>query len=378
MSTPRIAIVFRGIGDIGGTNNTIADHARAFVDAGYHVDLIGEKVHRGGVSPDMGHGRRIRRLPLFKRWRWKYFADRADAIVARGGYDFVAGHGHHRRQDVLSMHNCLHLAHEAVYGKALETAGTLAEIHDDILTQKAFSVCICNSRLMQNDLALRYGIDTARLPIVHPGYRPEQFNPADRPRYRDTVRAELGVADGLLLGLVTSGDFAKRGLDILLAAYARLTADLRAKSRLLVLGKQGGNAAFVQCAQTLGIADRLIFVGATREPQRYFHALDICVHPARIEEFGQVVQEAMACGLPVVSTRAVGAMERLPRAMFDSLAERPDSQNLADALAAMIGSAARRAEWAEAGRAAVAGNTDTANVAATWEIYRRAGLAERA
>ena len=53
MTAPRIAVVFRGIGDIGGTNNTIADHAREFTRQGYAVDLIGEKVHRGGVSADI-------------------------------------------------------------------------------------------------------------------------------------------------------------------------------------------------------------------------------------------------------------------------------------------------------------------------------------
>lgn len=375
MSRPRIAIVFRGIGDIGGTNNTIADHARAFVARGYDVDLVGEKVHRGGLTADMGQGVRIRRLPVVKRWRWQWFARVADRQVAARRYDFVAGHGHHHRQTVLSMHNCLHLAHEAVYGQALAPAGGLAEIHDAIFAADTFSLCICNSRLMQTDLALRYGVDSARLPIVYPGYRPGQFNRADRERYRGPVRAELGCGDDeLLLGLVTSGDFAKRGLDLLLAAYARLPDATRRATKLLVLGKQGGNSRFVQQARELGIADRLIFVGATSEPQRYFHALDICVHPARIEEFGQVVQEAMACGVPVIASRAVGAMERLPQSLYDTLPERPDTETLASQMVRMIESHEARERWAEAGHAAVVDNTDAANFEATLSLYRQAGL----
>ncbi|HET7315580.1 glycosyltransferase family 4 protein [Salinisphaera sp.] len=371
---PRIAIVFRGIGDIGGTNNTIADHARALVARGCAVDLIGEKVHRSGATPDMGRPRRIRRLPVFKRRRWRWFAARADAMIRAGRYDFVAGHGHNTRQTVLSMHNCLHLTHEYTTGESLDPAGGLAEIHDAIFAADAFEFCICNSTLMQNDIAARYGVDRARLPIVHPGYRAEKFNRADRVRYREVVRAELGCGDDLLLGLVTSGDFIKRGLDILLEAYAALEARQREGTRVLVLGKQSGNQRFLKQARELGIADRLYFVGATDHPERYFHALDICVHPARFEEFGQVVQEAMACGVPVVSTRRVGAMERLPTTLYASLPEAPSVGRLAAQLREMIDSAATRVYWADSGYEAVAGNTREANFKATLAVYASAGL----
>lgn len=371
---PRVAIVFRGIGDIGGTNNTIADHARAFTARGYAVDLIGEKLHRSGVGPDMGRPRRIHRLPAPRRWRWRLFAARADAVVRNGNYHFVAGHGHGTRQTVLSMHNCLHLAHETVHGCALDSAGGLAEIHDAVFAADGFELCICNSRLMQADLASRYGIATDRLPIIHPGYRPARFRRADRSRYRGVVRSELNCNGELLLGLVSSGDFAKRGLDLLLAAYARLDAAVRRATRILVLGKQSQNGPFTRLACELGIADRLVFVGATHQPERYFHALDICVHPARVEEFGQVVQEAMACGVPVVSSRAVGAMERLPRACYEALPARPDIETLSQQLADMIDSAERRARWAEIGHQAVVDNTDQANFEATYAVYRRAGL----
>lgn len=370
----RIAIVFRGIGDIGGTNNTIADHARAFIARGYAVDLIGEKVHRAGVTPDMGRPRRIRRLPLLKRRRWRWFAARADAIVSAERYDFVAGHGHNTRQTVLSMHNCLHLTHEHTTGDVLDPRGGLAEVHDAIFAEDAFAVCICNSKLMQADLAARYGVDRARLPIVHPGYRAEKFNRNDRERYRESVRAELNCGDDLLIGLVTSGDFVKRGLDILLAAFASLDTAQKSSTRVLVLGKQAGNQAFLAQARALGIADRLSFVGATDRPERYFHALDICVHPARFEEFGQVVQEAMACGVPVVSTRRVGAMERLPSSAWQALPAAPTVPGLAAQLAAMIDSAATRAYWAELGYRAVAGNTRAVNFDATRTIYALAGL----
>lgn len=372
--TKRIAIVFRGIGDIGGTNNTIADHARHFRALGHDVDLIGEKVNEGGVTADMGRAVKISRLPLSRRHKWRWFATRAQRVLDAVDYDFIAGHGHHYRQDVLSMHNCLHLAYERVHGSELEADGGLAEIHDRILGERSFYSCICNSRLMRDDLARRYGIETHRLPVIYPGYRPTQFNIADRTRYRDLVRSELDCGDAVLIGLVTSADYRKRGLDILLEAYAGLESDMRRRSLLLVLGKQGGSGPFIEAARTLGIADRIRFVPHTRAPERYFHALDICAHPARIEEFGQSVQEAMACGVPVVASRMVGATELLPASLADELPAAPDADNVRAQLTTLIRSQEARQSRAERARAAVQHNTEQVNFEQTLAVYRRAGL----
>lgn len=370
----RIAIVFRGIGDIGGTNNTIAEHARQFESLGHEVDLIGENIDASGLPDGTGRGVRVRRLPLASRYKWRWFADRAQRLVDRGGYDFVAGHGHHYRQTVLSMHNCLQRAHELVHSEPLRPDRGLAEVHERIFAQRGFARCICNSRLMQDELVARYGIDRADLPIVYPGYRAAQFNRADRERYREPVRAELNCGDAVLIGLVTSGDFAKRGLDILLDAYAAMPAEARGKTRLLVLGKLGASSQFVNRATELGIADRIHFVSHTREPQRYFHALDICVHPARYEEFGQTVQEAMACGVPVLTTRRVGAAELYPAAYMDALPAAPEVDVLAQRLAELVDSPVRRDEIAGIGLAAVANNTEEDNFRRTMAIYREAGL----
>lgn len=370
----RVAIAFRGIGDIGGTNNTIAEHARTLSAQGFAVDLLGEKMNKGGVTADMGNAVRIPRLHALRRYKWRWFAWQAQRRLAAGSYDFVAGHGHHYTQNVLSMHNCLHRTHEIMHGTTLDPAGNLAEIHDRIFAQQTFDLCITNSQLMSDDLVSRYDVDARRMRVVYPGYRPQQFNLEDREYYRQPVRAELGVDEAIVIGMVTSGDFAKRGLDIVLEAFSGLPAQQQRRCMLLVIGKQGGAGPFEKQAQSLGIADRVRFVGTTRQPERYFHALDICVHPARFEEFGQSVQEAMACGVPLVLSRRVGASELLPADMHHDLPAIPDATNIRAQLAALIDAPERRFHMAQRARKAILGNTVEANFRQTLEIYRQAGL----
>src|SRR5699024_10222010 len=99
-----------------------------------------------------------------------------------------------------------------------------------------------------------------------------------------------------------------------------------------------------------------------------------CVHPARIEEFGQSVQEAMACGVPLVSSRRVGATELLPADMYADLPAAPDVDNIRAQLGALVDAPEQRAGLAQRARQAVLGNTVEENFRQTLVVYRQAGL----
>src|SRR5699024_6503003 len=164
-----IGIAFRSIGNIGGANNMIAGQAQRLAALGYSVDLLGEKVNRRHIAPELGRPVRISRLHVLRRYRYRWFAWQVQRHLQAGRYDFVIGHGHQYWQDVLIMHNCVHLQHELIHGTALDTAGTLAEIHDRIFAARAFKLCIVNSCFMRDELVRRYGLEKQQLPVVYPG-----------------------------------------------------------------------------------------------------------------------------------------------------------------------------------------------------------------
>jgi UDP-glucose:(heptosyl)LPS alpha-1,3-glucosyltransferase len=77
---------------------------------------------------------------------------------------------------------------------------------------------------------------------------------------------------------------------------------------LLVVGR-GRPAPFRRLSRRLGVEERTHFIGATSAVQRYYAAGDLLVLPTLYDPFANVCLEAMACGLPVVTTAGNGAAE---------------------------------------------------------------------
>lgn len=214
---------------------------------------------------------------------------------------------------------------------------------------RADALLVANSRLVADALCTRFPLAPERVVVQHPGFRAARFNPARAADLRAAARRELGIAEGVpLVGLITSGDFEKRGLDVFVGAAERITA-ARADTRFLVVGSKSLPAA-VRANALVGTG-RLLYRPKSRAPERWFAALDLFLYPALFEEFGMVVLEAQAVGLPIVTSRRVGATECLPSVYEPWLAERPLTDDLAERVLALLADAAARSGLSAAGLA---------------------------
>jgi glycosyltransferase involved in cell wall biosynthesis len=225
---------------------------------------------------------------------------------------------------------------------------------------------VANSRLVANALAERYGVARARIEVLHPGFRSGRFTPQGAAALRDSARAELGVAGAApLVGLVTSGDFRKRGLDVFLDSAARIAAQ-RADVRFLIVGsKRLPEAALSHELVRRGV---VLHRGKSSRPERWFAALDLFLYTARYEEFGMVVSEAQAIGLPVLTSRVVGASECLPADYARWILERPDAAQFATSALTLLDDAVLRGELGAAGAASIASFNERAYVAGTLDL----------
>lgn len=372
-SGKRIAIVYRCISGLSGVPGIILDHARRLSKLGHEVTLVGETLDQSRIAQAGVAGIRIWRLPLPKLQRLQWFTVRAGRLA--GSFDFVVGHGHTLRQHVFHLHNCLRLAHEKIHGHGPPEDDPVLRQQERMLRQGEFGFCIANSRLMQEELVRRYGISQDRVHVVHPGSDLSRFSAEGRGLYRDSVRRELGLDDAAVaVGLITSGDFRKRGVDIAIDAFSRLPPAIRGRAMLLITGKSSLLETYRQLADRRGLSDCVRFLPPTPQVERYYHALDLYIHPARFEEFGLSVQEAMACGLPVIASRQVGATELLPPSARDLLPEQLDATELAGRMRMLIEDGNLRRQWREYSSQAVERSSAAASFERVLAVYRQAGL----
>jgi UDP-glucose:(heptosyl)LPS alpha-1,3-glucosyltransferase len=92
---------------------------------------------------------------------------------------------------------------------------------------------------------------------------------------------------------------------------------------------------------------QIVFDPGLSDIENYFNAIDIFVLPARVEEFGRVVLEAMGCGVPVITTDKVGAGELLEDEAREFVVPSHNSKALADAMAKLITNEALRKKLGE-------------------------------
>lgn len=125
---------------------------------------------------------------------------------------------------------------------------------------------------------------------------------------RAAARQELGVApEDVVLGAI--GHFGQeKGIDLVVKAGLRLLDSANSPIRIVILGS--GTDAQVDSMKALVPEDKKChfdFLGHVPDPGLWLNAFDVFVHGARLEAFGLVVVEAMACALPVV-TAGVGGI----------------------------------------------------------------------
>lgn len=154
------------------------------------------------------------------------------------------------------------------------------------------------------DLENLWGISSDRIQVVHHGVDSSRFRPAS-PNEKLAKRAEWNIPENNLVGIFV-GSFARKGLGIAIQAMAKLPSDQRSRVHLVVVG-EGEKKHFAALAQSLGIAQQIIWLGRRNDVEKVFHGGDFFLFPTAYEPFGLVILEALAAGLPVITSASAGA-----------------------------------------------------------------------
>lgn len=181
------------------------------------------------------------------------------------------------------------------------------------------------SRQVAEQLARHFGRNEGARVIYH-GVDLEVFHPEARLRRRAEMRERFGLRGIDFVLLLIGNGWRNKGLPCLLEAMSKL-GDLPAK--LLVVGNDD-RAPYQAIVRQLGLAERVTFLEPSPDVAGFYAACDVYVGPSVHDSFALPPAEAMACGLPTITSHSNGGSEIMMHGQDGLILEHPsDSGQLA-------------------------------------------------
>ncbi|MGE0607922.1 MAG: glycosyltransferase family 4 protein [Pirellulales bacterium] len=207
-------------------------------------------------------------------------------------------------------------------------------------------IVLALSQMVARDMQRLHGVPAERMRIIYNGVDTERFAPCLAGEHRQPIRAGLGLPDDTPLALIVAHNFALKGVPAAIRAVGRLAAVGMPWHLAVVGGKR--TARYEALARRCGAGRLVHFVGPVADAAPYYGAADLYVQPTWYDPCSLVLLEALACGLPVITTRFNGAGELLTGAEGEVLNDPGDDAQLAQSLGRYLDPATRQQAGAAA------------------------------
>lgn len=353
----RIAMVGRYYNRQGGVSAVIAELSdRAGIN--HEVD-----VYTSEALDTEGSPARFIHVPMLERPPWLQvptFAWRLRTALDRSRYDIVHVHDSQGLgADVITCHSCAAAwfdvaRREVGFPKSLLSRvyppHVASTVWERFAVRRSRAPIIAVSGRTGAELSHYLDVDPARIHVIYNGIDTARFSPpSSRGAARDAIRDLVAPRRPDAVALLFVGySFRRKGLAQVIRAMAAI-GDER-----LELWVAGGDdpTPYQRLARELDVAERVRFLGHRSDVVGLMRAADAFVMPASYEPFGLVLLEALACGTPVITSRAAGVAELMTEGREGYTVGDPfDTSELAATLRRLLEEEARWPELSAAARA---------------------------
>jgi UDP-glucose:(heptosyl)LPS alpha-1,3-glucosyltransferase len=322
----RITLVFPSCTRSGGVERVVWEAAR-FLAARHEVTVVSTVAQ--DLPPGVVHVPVSESPGLFAPFRFRRAAARAMASVAS---DVVVAYGVECPPADVYVIGSVHLSWLRVAGPVDVHGRKISGKCRFLMPRHLISLSLERSYFerakgsflvpcaeqVAKDLVQLYGMVDSSSNIVHNGFSPEEFSPERCHQLRSTVRGELGFTEDDLVLIMVANEWQRKGLSTLLDAMELLGEQAvhlvligRASPDRLLASRRSGLQAFVH------------YLGPSNDVGRVHAAADVFVMPTQYEAFCLSIIEALASGLPVITTNVPGAADAIVPGVNGLLLDNP-------------------------------------------------------
>ena len=375
----KIAIIRQRYNPFGGAERFVERALGALANEGAEVTLI---TRNWDGAPRQGF-KQITCDPAYSRLfggraaRDRSFAAAAQSEMAKGGFDITQSHERIPGCMIFRAGDGVHAAWLAHRARVLSAPQKLAQqfspyhryvlaAEREMFAHPALQAVICNSQMVADEISRIYGVDRSKLPVIYNGVDTAVFHPALADEFRMQMRAAAGIPPEVPVLLFVGSGFERKGVPQLLRATAQMQ---KTETQIVIVGADRKLKAMQALASQLGLSQRVDFTGPLKDVRPWYGAADGFVLPTLYDPCPNAALEALACGLPLLTSTTCGAQEWVASGVNGWVVDAVDETDLArrlDDLSALAGNASAR----NAARASVEALTLPAMAERLLALYR--------
>lgn len=308
----KIALIRQKYTPFGGAERYMARLIDGLAENGHEVHVFAAQWDSDGRQKAIFHRVSLIRFPGWLKNLT--FSVNCRRMLAQESFDIVFSLERTLKQDIYRAGDGCHhqwliqknlgkglLAHIATYLNPLQLAYIWLEKR--LFTDPDLKTIIANSSRGKDEIIALYGVAPDKIQVIHNGVDVPEVSTQAREESRKKLADTYGLGNVLRILYVGSG-FKRKGVPTLIKSAALLDIPFH----LFIVGK-GRLASYRRLAQRLGIGRQVTFTGPRKDVELFYEGCDVFAFPTLYDPFSNATLEAMAYGLPAVTTLYNGVSE---------------------------------------------------------------------
>ena len=333
----KIAVIRQKFVNYGGAEQFVSGYTRYLAEMGHEVHIFANQWTSSNHPNIKIHSvRAVTRNSFLRVLSFAWFAFQT---IRFKSYDIVQSHERIWRQDIYRAGDGCHrewLERRSSYLPFIKSFFLNFNLFHQLilrLEKRIFEKGECKkiiaiSEMVKRDILKHYQLPEDRVKVVYNGIQLDRFDPSNKKYFCDEVRQKLRISDKEVMILFVGSGFERKGLEYLIKSIQYL----KHKNWRLVLVGKGNWKKYLKLASKKN-QEKIMYLEPTDEIEKLYAAADFFILPSIYEPFGNANLEALASGLPIITSQNSGASEIITPKKEGIIMEDPsDSKAIAAAI----------------------------------------------